>query len=163
VERDVPLPIPEFVARPIASARDRRRSWGSLTLRSVAPARQALDPRRIRLTHLPFSERRPDDFVGGLAVLYTVQIFVTHICERQPITDVRRGFWVFRALRAIRSGRFPWAEPAVTAVGFVLFQVCRRAVYRRCSRGLEVPRGPSAAGNPLPAPIRSWAWVRDLL
>jgi len=95
VERDVPLPNPELVARPIASARNRRRSWGSLTLRSVAPARQALDPRRIRLTHLPFSERRPNDFVGGSAVLYTVQIFVTHICERQPITDVRRGFWVF--------------------------------------------------------------------
>jgi hypothetical protein len=47
-----------------------------MTLRSVAPARQALDHSLIRLTHLPFSERRPDDFVGGSAVLYTVQIFL---------------------------------------------------------------------------------------
>jgi hypothetical protein len=109
-ERDVPLPIPELVARPIASARDRRRSWGSSypsQCCSCPPGfGSSSDP------HDPLAVFRTSPrmiFVGGSAVLYTVQIssFVTHNCERQPITAVRRGFWVFRALRAIRSGRFP--------------------------------------------------------
>jgi hypothetical protein len=114
-----------------------------------------LDHSLIRLTHLPFSERRPDDFVGGSAVLYTVQIFLCHpLCERQPIADVRRGFWVFLALRAIRSGRFPWTEPAVTAVGFVLSQVFGTPL-QRCPRGLEDRVGRQPPENPLPAPIRS--------
>jgi hypothetical protein len=114
----------------------RRRSWGS-ALRSVAPARQALDRSPIRLTHLPFSERRPDDFVGGPAVLYTVQIFLCHpLCERQPIADVRRGFWVFlcladnpfRSVSLHRSGR--------DCRGLCLSQVFGTPL-ERCPRGLE--------------------------
>jgi hypothetical protein len=38
-------------------------------------------------------------------------------------------------VRAIRTGRFPWAEPAVTAVGFVLFQVCRLAMFGAAHAG----------------------------
>jgi hypothetical protein len=126
VERDVPLPIPELVARPIASARDRRRSWGSLTLRSVAPARQALDRCPIRLTHLPFSERRPDDFVGGSAVLYTVQIFASPTIvsdNRSRPFAAASGFLVpcgqsvpVGFLRPSRP-RLPWASSSFRCAG----------------------------------------------
>jgi hypothetical protein len=158
-ERDVPLPIPELVARPIASARDRRRSWGSSypsQCCSCPPGfGSSSDP------HDPLAVFRTSPriiFVGGSAVLYTVQIssFVTHNCERQPITDVRRGFWVFnscagnpfRSISLDRAGRDCRGLCPLSGVP-------ARRISRRCSCGLEVPRGPSAAGNPLPAPIRS--------
>jgi hypothetical protein len=158
VERDVPLPIPELVARPIASARDRRRSWGSSypsQCCSCPPGfGSSSDP------HDPPAVFRTSPrmiFVGGSAVLYTVQIYAspTIVSDSRSRPFAAASGFSKCLRRAIRSGRFPWTEPAVTAVGFVLFQVCRYAISGAAHAILEVSRGPSAAGNPLPAPIRS--------
>lgn len=56
--------------------------------------------------------------------------------ERQPITDVRRGFWVLASRGQSVPVGFLSSEPAVTAVGFCLFQVFG-ALLQRCPRGLE--------------------------
>jgi hypothetical protein len=65
--RDVPLPGSDVVARPDALRAAPGGARGvRLALRSVTPARRALDPRRIRWTHVPFPERRPDDFCRGI-------------------------------------------------------------------------------------------------
>jgi hypothetical protein len=129
-ERDVPLPVPDVVARPDFSF-----SGGAhgvpIALRSIAPARQALDRCPIRLTHLPFSERRPADFCrgSGCASLERFRSRVTHFAlsdSRSRTFAAASGFSISR--RAIRRQfGFLGAEPAVTAVGFVLSQVCRNA------------------------------------
>jgi hypothetical protein len=123
-ERDVPLPVTDLVARPDASARGRfrRRSWGSMCPSQCCSCPPGFGSFLIRLTHLPFSERRLDDFVEGAAVLVRFNLSrVTHlIVERQPFADVRCGFWVFGYLltgNPFRSSVLG-TEPDVTAVGF---------------------------------------------
>jgi hypothetical protein len=88
-------------------------------------------------------------FVGGSAVLYTVQIYAspTFVSDSRSRPFAAASGFSKCLARAIRSGRFTWTEPAVTAVGFVLFQVCRYAISGAAHAILEVSRGPSAAGN----------------
>jgi hypothetical protein len=89
------------------------------------------------LTHLPFSERRPDYFCRGIGrAVHGSDLFVTHIVSDSRSRSFAAASGFSKCLvRAIRSGRFPWAEPAVTAVGFVLFQVCRRAMFGAAHAG----------------------------
>jgi len=119
---------------------DRRRSWGS-TLRSVAPARQALDPHRIRMTHLPFSERRPDDFCRGIGCavhgsdLRSSPTFVSD--SRSRPFAAASGFSKCLASNPFRSVSLDRAGRDCRGLR-PLSGVPARRVWR-CSRGLEVP------------------------
>jgi len=90
----------------------------------------------IRLTHLPFSERRPDDFVGGSAV----HSHGSDLCHPLCLSDSQsRTFAAASGFQPCGQSvpvRFPWTDPAVTAVGFASLRCSARHVWR-CPRGLE--------------------------
>jgi len=122
------------------------------TLRSIAPARQALDRSPIRLTHLPFSECRPDDFVGGSAVHSHGSDLCHPLClERQPIADTRCGFWVSDASRAIRSGSVSLDRSGRDCLGLRPLSGVRHAAHgaaRVVSKTIRaVSRRKSASGS----------------
>jgi len=149
--RDVPLPVPDVVARPDAPLRP-------AALMGFDPSQCCSCPRGfgsslIRLTHLPFSKRRPDDFVGGSAV----HSHGSDLCHPLCLSDSRSrtfaaasGFFLagnpFRSVSLDRAGR--------DCRGLRLSQVFGTPCMALPARPRR-PFGPSAAGNPLPAPIRS--------
>jgi hypothetical protein len=152
--RDVPLPVSDFVARPDAPLRPAA-LMGFDDPSQCCSCPPGFGSFLIRLTHLPFSERRPDDFVGGSAVhSCTVQIF------RHPLvlSDSRSRTFAaasgFRASRAIRSGSVSLDRSGRDCRGLCLLQVFGTPCLALPIRPRR-PAGPSAAGNPLPAPIRS--------
>jgi len=123
-------------------------------LRSVAPARRALDRRPILLTHLPFPERRPDGFFGGSAVPRM------QISSESPTVGATadRGRLAAAPGFACSGGQsvpdgFLNTSPAVTALGFGSSLRCsahRGVRPRSCPSGLEVP-----ASDRWPPEIRS--------
>jgi hypothetical protein len=132
--RDVPLPASDVVARPDAPLRP-------AALLGFDPSQCCSCPRGfgsfpIGLTHLPFSERRPDDFVGGSAV----HSHGSDLCHPLCLSDSQsRTFAAASGFQPCGQSvpvRFPWTEPAVTAVGFASFRCSAHRVWR-CPRGLE--------------------------
>lgn len=152
--RDVPLPVPDVVARPDAPLRPAA-LMGFDDPSQCCSCPPGFGSFLIRLTHLPFSERRPDDFVGGLAVhSCTVQIFVTHFVLSDSRSRTFAAASGFRASRAIRSGSVSLDRSGRDCRGLCLLQVFGTPCLALPIRPRR-PRGLSAAGNPLPAPIRS--------
>jgi hypothetical protein len=87
---------------------------------------------------------------GDRLCIRTVQILCHPLCfERQPIADVRRGFWVFPRGQSVPVG-FLGPSPAVTAVGFSSFRCSARlfSVARVASKtAWAVSRRKSASGS----------------
>jgi hypothetical protein len=142
---------------------------GVHTLRSVAPARGASDRSPVLLSHLPFPGSSAPIISSGdrpcvRKALCADLVSPTLLSDSRSRT-FRRGSW-----GSLPAGSPCRASPrARTGRDCLGLQSSVRSSARpptfdrwRCPRWLEDHRGPSAAGGPLPAPIRSWAFASDV-